>query len=231
MITNILKSDFYRIGKSKLFYGITVFTDIIALLLVILIRHDIHLGTSIIEDLTTFKTLEDVVLTGIKYQKGLGILVAILISVFIGQEYQWQTWQHKWITNKSRSYIYLSKAMLSSTASVIIFLSFQIAALLGSGQIWEMLTIEYTGMIISGVFIFATLGTVICLLSMLIKSSIASTIVCIGYVLFSEALASMIQNLSSSPTRLPELPNGAFNIRFTACRRLSPNHRFHRNSQ
>jgi ABC-type transport system involved in multi-copper enzyme maturation permease subunit len=129
-----LKSDLYRIGKSKLFYGITAFTGIIALLLVILVRQDINLGISVIGELTSFKTFEDVALIGIKYQKGLGILVAVLISVFIGQEYQWQTWQQKWVKIKSRSCIYLSKAMLSSAISVVIFLTFQIVALLGSGQ-------------------------------------------------------------------------------------------------
>ncbi len=134
VITNILKSDLYRIGKSKLFYGITAFTGIIALLLVILVRQDINLGISVIGELTSFKTFEDVALIGIKYQKGLGILVAVLISVFIGQEYQWQTWQQKWVKIKSRSCIYLSKAMLSSAISVVIFLTFQIVALLGSGQ-------------------------------------------------------------------------------------------------
>lgn len=60
-----------------------------------------------------------------------------------------------------------------------------------------MLTQEYARMMISTVFIYAALGSVICLLSMLIKNSTASTIVCFGYVLFSETLVSVIKNLSS----------------------------------
>lgn len=197
VMTNIWKSDLYRIVKNKLFYGITAFTCIIALLLIMLMRQDIRLGISVFGDLTAFKKIDGIIRIGIAYQKGLGILVAVLISVFIGQEYQWQTWQQKWLTSKNRIFIYLSKAALSSAVSAAIFLIFQIVALLSSGQIQEMLTPEYTGMMISGVFIYAALGSVICLLSMLVKSSTASIIVCLGYVLFSETLVSVIKNLSS----------------------------------
>jgi hypothetical protein len=164
--------------------------------LTMLMKQDIHLGISVFNDLVLFKGIDDIVRTGITYQKGLGILVAVLISVFIGQEYQWQTWQHKWLTSKNRIHIYLSKATLASTISVAIFLTFQIVTLLSSGNIAEMLTSGYAGMMISGVFIYAALGSVICLISMLIKSGIASVIVCIGYVLLGETLASMMQNLS-----------------------------------
>jgi hypothetical protein len=170
-------------------------------------RQDIRLGISVFGNLTAFKGIDDIIRIGITYQKGLGILVAILISVFIGQEYQWQTWQQKWLTSKNRIYIYLSKAALSSVVSAAIFLVFQIVALLSSSQIQEMLTPEYAGMMVSGVFIYAALGSVICMLSMLVKSSTASIIVCLGYVLVSETLVSVIRNLSSfsdTGTRLVE---------------------------
>jgi len=196
-MTSVWKSDLYRMGKSKLLYGITAFTCIIAFLLIMLMRQDIRLGISVFGDLTAFKKIDDVIRIGITYQKGLGIFVAVLISVFIGQEYQWQTWQQKWMTSKNRIFIYLSKAALSSAMSAAIFLIFQIVALLSSGQIQAMLTPEYAGMMISGLFVYAALGSVICLLSMLVKSSTASIIVCLGYVLFSETLISVIRNLSS----------------------------------
>ena len=196
-MTNIWKSDLYRIGKSKLFYGVTAFTCIIAFLLIMLVHQDIRLGISIFGDLTAFKKIDDIIRIGIEYQKGLGILVAVLISVFIGQEYQWQTWQQKWMTSRNRIFIYLSKAALSSAVSAAIFLIFQIVVLLSSGQMQEMLTPEYAGMMIGSIFIYAALGSVICLLSMLVKNSTASIIVCLGYVLFSETLVSVTKNLSS----------------------------------
>ncbi len=196
-MTNIWKSDLYRIGKSKLFYGVAAFICIIAFSLIMLMRQDIRLGISVFGNLTAFKGIGDIIRIGITYQKGLGILIAILISVFIGQEYQWQTWQQKWLTSKSRIYIYLSKAALSSAVSAAIFLVFQIVTLLGSGQIQEMLTPEYAGMMAGSVFIYAALGSMLCLLSMLVKNSTASIIVCLGYVLFGETLVSLIRNVSS----------------------------------
>ncbi len=196
-MANVWKSDLYRFGKSKLFYGIAAFTGIIPFLLIMLIHQDIRLGVSVLGDLTAFRKIDDIIRIGVEYHKGLGILVAVLISVFIGQEYQWKTWQHKWIISKSRKCIYLSKAILSSVVAVAIFFFFEIIALLGSGQIWDLLTSEYVAMMICGSFLYAALGSVICLLSMLIKNSTASVIACLCYVLFSETLVSVITNVSN----------------------------------
>jgi ABC-type transport system involved in multi-copper enzyme maturation permease subunit len=196
-MSSILKCDLYRFGKSKLLYGIVVFTAFIAVILVILIRQDIRIGISVFGDLTAFKGIDDIVRAGVRYHNGLGIFVAILLSGFIGQEYQWKTWQHKWMINKSRAHIYLSKAVFSSTGSAAIFLIYQTFALVGSGQIQDMLTGAYIATVISGLFIYAALGAVICLLSMLIKNSTASMIVCLLYVLLGETLASVMSNIGS----------------------------------
>jgi len=196
-MTKIWKSDLYRFGKNKLFYGIALVTIIIAAALMLTIRQDIRLGISIFGDLTVFRNTDDIIRIGVQYNKGLGIFVSILISVFIGQEYTWKTWQHKWVIGKSRAAIYLPKAILSSAASVVTFLLFQTAALLCSGQIQEMFTGGYMIMVLCGSFMYAALGAVICMLSMLIRSNIASTVVCLGYILFSETLISVIKNISS----------------------------------
>lgn len=196
-MTNILRSDLYRFGKSKLLYGIMMFTGILAFFLMMVMRQDIRVGISVFGNLTAFKGIEDIIRIGTEYQKGLGILVAILISVLIGQEYQWKTWQHKWIINKNRTQIYLSKALLSSATSVAVFLLFEMIALFSSGQIKNILMSEYVALVICGVAIYAALGSVICLLAMLIKNNTISIIVCLCYVLFSETLWSAIRNLSS----------------------------------
>lgn len=196
-MTNIIKNDLYRFKKSKLFYGVLLLTVIIAVFLTTLIRQDIRLGISVFGDLMAFRDINDVIRIGLSYHNGLGIFIAILLSIFIGQEYQWQTWQHKWITNKSRIRIYLSKFMISSVVSVTIFLTFQATVLIFSNQTTDILTSEYGTMIISGMAIYAALGTVLCMISMLIKNSTVSAIVCICYVLLSETLMSTIGNLSS----------------------------------
>lgn len=193
----IARNDLYRLRKSKLFYFFILFTGFISLLLMILNRQDIRLGISVFGNLTTFITANDIIKIGIEYQKGLGIVAAVFVSVFVGQEYLWNTWQHKWLISKSRIGMYLSKTMISSLTAIAIFLFYEVIALLFSGQMKELFTVEYVASLICGSFLYASLGAVICLISMLIKNSTASIIVSLCYVLFSETLATAILNISS----------------------------------
>ncbi|MCL2163248.1 MAG: ABC transporter permease [Oscillospiraceae bacterium] len=199
-MSNILKCDFYRFSRSKLLYALAAFSAVIAFTLTAAIRQGIRVGISVFGDLTAFRGTDDIVLAGVQFHKGLGVIVAILLSVLIGQEYEWKTWQHKWMTNRNRSGrsgIYLSKALFGVVCSSGVFLAYQMTVLFCSNQIREMLTIEYTAMIVSGIFIFAALGAVICMLSMLIKNSAASVIVCLCYVLFSETVASVMGSVGN----------------------------------
>jgi len=205
-MSKIFMCDLYRFGKSRLLYGIAAFTAVIALSLTVMISQDIRLGISISGDVGfMFRNIDDVIRTGIQYHRLLGIFVAILLSVFIGQEYQWKTWQHKWITNKSRTRIYLSKAVFSSVGAVAVFMIYQIIVLIFSSKFREMLTGAYFATVISGIFIYAALGAVICLLSMLIKNNTASIIVCLLYVLLSETIASFVSNIGGVSATLGRL--------------------------
>lgn len=164
----------------------------------ILNRQDIRLGISIFGNLTTFISAEDVVKLGIEYQKGLGIIAAIFISVFIGQEYQWNTWQYKWLIGKTRPGMYLSKTLLSVVSSVTIFLLFEFIALICSGQFDNLLKSGYIQMMICGTFIYTALGSVLCMISMLIKNSTASITVSLGFVLCGEIMMSIMQNIAGA---------------------------------
>lgn len=190
---NVLKSDLYRIKKFKPLHLMTVFTIMLSLFLVTLIRQDIRLGVSIIGNLTIFKNITDVVLMGVNYQKGLGIFVAILISMFIGQEYLWKTWKHKWIASNHRSFMYLSKVIVSITLSTFIFLTFEVIILIYYSPIQSIVTKEYLLTILCGIFIYATLGSIICFFSILIKNNIVATIVSVCYILLSETFISVIK--------------------------------------
>lgn len=204
-MTDMLRGDLYRLGRSKLLYGIAAFAGLVASALVMSLRQDIRIGISVFGSLTAFRGFEDVVRIGTEYQKGLGILVAILISVFIGQEYRWKTWQQKWIAGRSRTRIYVSKAILSSSASAAIYLLFELVAFLGSGRIGAMLADGYLMVVICGFAIYAALGSVICLFSMLIRNSTSSTIMCLCYVLFGETVVSVARNLINAPAGIGRL--------------------------
>jgi hypothetical protein len=184
----VLRNDLYRFGKSKLLYGILALTVITAMSLAMLVRQDIRLNIAVFGNVASFRNIDDVVRMGFNHN-GLGIFATVLLSVFIGQEYLWKTWQHKWIANNSRAAIYLSKLLLSSATSAAIFLIFQSVVLLVSGQAGNILTAEYAAIIVGGTFIYAALGAVVCMLSMLIKNITASIIVSLCYVLFSGQIA------------------------------------------
>jgi hypothetical protein len=64
-MTNVWKSDLYRIGKSKLLYGVAAFTFIIAFFLIMLMRQDIRLGISVFGNLPAFKGIDDMIRIGI----------------------------------------------------------------------------------------------------------------------------------------------------------------------
>lgn len=194
---NILKSDLYRFVNSKLLYGLIALTAVIPFLLTMMIRNDIRLGISVYGNLILFREIDDIVRMGIQYQNGLGIFVAVLISVFIGQEYQWKTWQSKWIMSKSRMGMYLSKAIFSALGSAVIFMIYQMVVLFSSGQIGIILAGDYISMLIFGLLIYAALGIAICLIAMSIKNNVAGPIVCLCYVLFSETLLSAISNVGN----------------------------------
>ena len=73
---------------------------------------------------------------------------------------------------------------------------FQIVALIFSNQPMDILSFDYGATVIGGIAIYATLGAVMCLLSMLIKNETASVIACLCYILTWETLLFRIGNLS-----------------------------------
>ena len=101
------KNDIYRLTKSPVLYVATAFAFLLPFALTILLRQNINFGVGVSTFgepmIVAFREMQDTVRMGVRYHMGLGVIAAILISVFIGQEYQWNTWQHKWIIGKSRA--------------------------------------------------------------------------------------------------------------------------------
>lgn len=198
----IWKSDLYRLTKSKVLYAVLAISVVIAMAFNILLLQDIRLGISIFGNLTISKSVNDVVIIGLSYNKILGILVAIIVSVFIGQEYLWKTWKYKLITNRKRSNLYLSKAITSALISVSIFLIYELIVLLFSGQLTKLMTVDFLGIILCGIFIYAALGSVICLISILIKNCIGAIIASLCYVIFTETVIGAIKAITIPTTAI-----------------------------
>ena len=187
-MNGIGKNDIYRLTKSPVLYVAIVFAFLLPFTLTMILRQNINFGVGVSTFgepmIVTFREMQDIILMGVRYHMGLGVFTAILLSVFIGQEYQWSTWQHKWIIGKSRAGIYLSKLIVSCATSIALFLLFQAVALLSSGRMSEIASREYAALILNGVFVYVALGAVICMLSMLIRNHIASIIASLVFGVF-----------------------------------------------
>ena len=216
-MNKIWKNDFYRFTKSPVLLFTTAFAFLLPFALTMILRQNINFGVGVgtfgEPTIVAFREMRDIIHMGVQYHMGLGIFVAVLISVFIGQEYQWNTWQHKWIIGKSRTNIYISKVFVSCVSSAVLFLLFQSVVLLFSGQMMEILSSEYAALIINGVFIYIALGAVICMLSMLIRNHIASVVTSLIFVMFSESLTSLIGIISGASSLTA--PIGSWIIRHT----------------
>lgn len=193
----VIKCDFYRLAKSKSLYAILAVAVLVSGFLSLVLRSDVRIGISIFGNLTTFKSIGDLVVIGTQYYKGLGFLVAIIVSVFIGQEYLWKTLGNKSTAIRSRLHIYLSKTLLLCVISLITYIVFQCTVLLLSGQHEMLLTSQYFLMMISGIFPYIALGSVFTLISTLMKNNVYAVIACLGYVLLSEIFVSLTQNIAS----------------------------------
>ena len=197
--------------KNKALYLILTINVIISIALVTLVKQDIRLGISIIGNIAVFKSIEDIILVGANYQKGLGILIAIAISLFIGQEYSFKTWKLKCIENGHRSYIYLSKMIVSMLLSVGVLIVFQGVSLLFYWHSSEVITSNYIFTVTSAIFVYATLGAVICFLSMVIKSNTVATIASISYILLFETFVSILKPAVNFSVTLSNIFNWTIN--------------------
>lgn len=195
-MTQIIKGDFFRLSKSKQGRSLLTTALLISIVFTVLIHQEIRFGIIIFESETNFKSVWDIFELGLAHQKILGIFVAILIASFIGQEYQWHTWQQKWLAGYSRSRIYLSKVLLSITLSVGLFFIFEMTTFLLSGALAITWTGNFWLLLMGGCFIYATLGSTLCLFAMLIKQSFAATLACLGFVMFGEMLLMVVHQLA-----------------------------------
>jgi ABC-type transport system involved in multi-copper enzyme maturation permease subunit len=196
-LTNILKCDFYRLRKFKPLYFSFIASALLSFLLVSLIKQDIRFGISIVGNLTVLKNFNDIFLIGANYQKGLGILVAIVISLFVGQEYSYKTWKLKCFNTKNRSIIYFSKMIQAIVVSIIIPAIFQLIALLFYGNFSILNNEVYILTLITSGVSYATLGVVICFINIVMKSHISSIVASICYVLLLDTFVSIGNSLFS----------------------------------
>ncbi|MDO5558595.1 MAG: hypothetical protein Q4F95_03250 [Oscillospiraceae bacterium] len=197
---HIIKSDMFRVKRNCVFYFILFLAAVPPLLLNIAVRNGIRLGISVFSDMTSFTDVNDIVMSGIQYQKGLGLLCSIFISVYVSQEFSWKTWQNKYLIHRSRIRMYLSKTAVSILICQAVFVVYEITAFVCSSDMSGMISPSYLLSMANALIVYAALGAVLCMISILIKSSPAGTVFSCLYVLFSQSAADNILAFFSGKT-------------------------------
>lgn len=189
----LIKRDMYRALNSIYMQIALIAAIIFSTLFTYFVGTGQRIGISIFGELTTYKNLSEVIFNGVNYTKGLGFLITLVVSLFIAQEYQYNTWQHYICSGRKRITIYLQKYLFSILLALIIFLVYVLSFYITSLLIGKPFSLKTMFFIVErGVIVYITLASIIVLLSMSIKNYIASILISIFFVLLEKDVLGLI---------------------------------------
>lgn len=163
----------------------------------ILVSRNVRLGISIFGDLTVFTSGHNILYHGANYTKGLGSVIAIIISLSIGKEYQYKTWQHLTSNNIKRNKIYITKIITSIVLAISLFLVYEIISfcILRGSNLRDVSIIEYVKLIANGIILYATLASIISFISMVIKNYVLSLLASVMFIFLEEFVVKILRQI------------------------------------
>lgn len=112
----LLNANFFRLKKSKVFWGVIIITVILACIF-------------LINSISNIEYIDNLLFSNINI---IGLFIATFTSLFIGKEYAYGTIRNKIIVGHSRISIYLSNLIISILVSIFIeFIYILIIAVIG----------------------------------------------------------------------------------------------------
>lgn len=192
----LVKRDILRALKSFHIQVILVITILFSFLFTFFVGNSNKIGISIFGELTTYKDLSEVLLNGLNYTKGLGFLITFAITLFIAEEYQYNTWQHYICSGRKRWEIYVEKYLFANILALIIFLIYILSSYFTSLIINKAISFDKIIFIISrGIMIYATLASLIVFLSMSFKNYIGGILASLVFVFFEKDIITSILSI------------------------------------
>lgn len=170
-MSKLLRGDFIRLFKSKIFWLGVIFMTALASLAIWTKWRDST-------DYPNYYNPPDgILLAGAMY---IGIVIAVVIGVFIGSDYSHGTVRNKHIMGHSRITMYLSNLIISVTATEIMHIAYM-AVIIGASatgiiQKFEMSAENIAKLIFISVFSVAALTSVIVFVCMLVQSRTAGSV-------------------------------------------------------
>ncbi len=192
----LVKRDILRALKSFHIQVILVITILFSFLFTFFVGNGNKIGISIFGELTTYKDLSEVLLNGLNYTRGLGFLITFAITLFIAEEYQYNTWQHYICSGRKRWEIYVGKYLFANILALIIFLIYILSSYFTSLIINKDISFDKIIFIISrGIMIYATLASLIVFLSMSFKNYIGGILSSLVFVFFEKDIITSILSI------------------------------------
>lgn len=192
----LVKRDILRALKSFHIQVILVITILFSFLFTFFVGNGNKIGISIFGELTTYKDLSEVLLNGLNYTKGLGFLITFAITLFIAEEYQYNTWQHYICSGRKRREIYVGKYLFANVLALIIFIIYILSSYFTSLIINKAISFDKIIFIISrGIMIYATLASLIVFLSMSFKNYIGGILASLVFVFFEKDILTSILSI------------------------------------
>ena len=206
-MNKLLRANFFRLIKNKIFWGIIVITLGITSVL---------LFNTIINNQGETKESIDRLL--VMYMYFIGIAMAIFISLFVGTEYSDGVLRNKIVIGHSRKHIYLADLITSIIVGLCIQLIYMlIVAVIGIPIFGTLqMTIEkFLFVIIDIVFIIITYASIFTCITLLCSDITVSTVSCMILVLImfiaSMALSSTANTMKYRETYI-QTENGEIEV-------------------
>lgn len=170
-MSKLLRSDFIRLFKSKIFWLGFIFMAGLA---------SFAAWTKYTDSLVYpdyYNPPDGILFAGAMY---IGIVIAVVIGVFIGSDYSFGTIRNKHIMGHSRAAMYLSNLIISVTAAEIMHIAYM-AVIIGASAAgiireFEMSAENIAKLIFISVFSVAAMTSVIVIVCMLVQSRTAGSV-------------------------------------------------------
>ncbi len=142
---NLLKSDFYKLKKSKAFWICTALCIVFGIIMVIAIQMDLIKETAIpnvnnpeyVQALEMLSNASGVWALSYFLPLGLNVLfVGVFIAIFVSSEFGYGTMKNTLSRGADRTKVFLSKIIVCSCASIVMLLLFMLAVLTTGSVVW-----------------------------------------------------------------------------------------------
>ena len=193
----LLNAGFSRLKKDKLFWGLTIVIIGFALLLLYNAYSDMKEYNSVVSVDGYFLNIGALI----------GFAIAILSSVFLGNEYSNGTLRNKIVIGHNRIKIYLSNLIILSIISIFWVLLFEIViACIGIPLLGNVQMSLNTFLLMLGIILLFSIAyvSIFTFIAMVCSNKTATSIICLVIVFAMMGASSILLNILTTPPMTTE---------------------------